>query len=94
MFKNHPNVKEIQFIVLPILREVLETSNDISRNINEIIEIYGSSREICEGINFDFSNMFLYGKPELWQIFTLANLSKQKEIIEKLQENDNGTLNY
>ena len=40
LFKNHPNKKQIRFIVLPIVREVLETSNDIALNIDVIIEKY------------------------------------------------------
>jgi S-ribosylhomocysteine lyase LuxS involved in autoinducer biosynthesis len=34
LFKNHPNKQDIRFIVLPIIREVLETSNDIAHDID------------------------------------------------------------
>jgi len=47
MFKNHPTKKNIKFIVLPIVREVLETSNDIASDIYEIIEKYSPGKEIC-----------------------------------------------
>lgn len=77
LFKNHPNKDNIKFIVVPILREVLETSNDIALDINEIISLYSVNSKICQGINFDFSLMFLYGKPELWQVYTLSNFEKQ-----------------
>jgi broad specificity phosphatase PhoE len=40
LFKNHPNKKAIKFIVLPISREVLETSNDIALDIEEIMSKY------------------------------------------------------
>ena len=62
-------------------REVLETSNDIAKDVYEIIDLYSSEKEICRGLNFDFSNFFLYGIPELWQIYTLANAGQQKELI-------------
>ena len=66
MFKNHPNKENIQFIVLPIVREVLETSNDISLDIEETIEKYANGQEICQGINFNFALIYLYGIPKLW----------------------------
>jgi len=40
MFKNHPNKENIEFIVLPIVREVLETSNDLSVDIEQVISKY------------------------------------------------------
>jgi broad specificity phosphatase PhoE len=40
MFKAHPNKEEIRFIVLPVVREVLETSNDIALDIDHIIDKY------------------------------------------------------
>lgn len=76
LFKTHPNKKNIRFVVCPIVREVLETSNDISKDVKEVMAMYDPSQEICEGLNFDFSMMFLYGQPDLWQIYTLANLQK------------------
>jgi hypothetical protein len=66
MFKNHPNLPNIKFIVLPILREVLETSNDIAWSINDMMEKYKSGNEFSKGLNFDFSPLFMYGNPELW----------------------------
>lgn len=51
---------------MPIAREVLETSNDIAKDIYEIIDLYSPDKEMCHGLNFDFSNFFLYGIPELW----------------------------
>jgi broad specificity phosphatase PhoE len=37
MFKNHPNKDNIKFIVLPIAREVLHTTNDIAIDPRELI---------------------------------------------------------
>lgn len=47
LFKNHPNKKSIRFVVLPIIREVLETSNDIALDIEHIVEKYSPDKEIC-----------------------------------------------
>jgi len=74
LFKDHPNKKTIRFVVLPIVREVLETSNDIALDIDVIVQKYSKDQPLCEGIHFDFSMNMLIGQPKLWQIFTLANL--------------------
>lgn len=94
MFKNHPNKKNIRFIVLPVVREVLETSNDIAHDIDYIVDKYSHGKEICNGIHFDFSLNLLHGQPKLWQIFSLANLKKQKDLILSLQVNEKGEINH
>lgn len=66
LFKNHPNKANIRFAVLPIIREVLETSNDVAIDVDELMEKYDTDKEICSGINFDFSYMLMYGRPRLW----------------------------
>jgi len=76
MFKKHPNLANIRFIVLPIIREVLETSNDIMPNIETSAKKYSPGEAICEGLNFNFALIYLFGIPRLWQIYTLANLEK------------------
>ena len=86
MFKNHPDKENIRFVVLPIAREVLHTTNDICMNVFELIEKYGEGKPEACGIVFDFSRLFVYGIPELWQVFTLANVDKQKLIVEKLKK--------
>ncbi|TNV76426.1 hypothetical protein FGO68_gene11145 [Halteria grandinella] len=94
LFKNHPNKKDIRFVVLPIIREVLETSNDIALDIDVIVEKYAPGQPITEGIHFDFSMNMLHGQPNLWQIFTLANLQKQKDLILSLKVDDSGKANH
>jgi len=66
MFKNYPNKDKIQFIVLPIAREVLHTTNDIAMDPEELVKLYGPGQEASCGLNFDFSRLFLYGLPQLW----------------------------
>ena len=40
MFKNHPNKENIRFIVVPIIREVLHTINDVCMDVNELVKKY------------------------------------------------------
>ena len=56
----------MKFIVLPIAREILHTTNDIAIPVRELVEKYKYDSPICHGINFDFSRLFLYGIPSLW----------------------------
>ena len=41
MFKNHPNKEKIRFVVIPVVREVLHTINDMCMDVNEMIKKYG-----------------------------------------------------
>ena len=61
MFKKHPSKDTIRFIVLPIVREILGTTNDLAMEIEDTMFKYGPDQEICEGIQFDFSLLMLYG---------------------------------
>jgi hypothetical protein len=40
MFKTHPNAKNIKFIVLPICREVFNTSNDFPQDVYTLMSRY------------------------------------------------------
>jgi hypothetical protein len=63
MFKNHPNKEKIEFIVLPIVREILHTTNDIAMDIDFIMEKYGEGKEEACGLKFNFSRCLVYGIP-------------------------------
>ena len=76
MFKNHPNKANIRFIVLPIVRECLACTNDIAMDCDELMVKFGEGAPATAGLNFDFSRLFLYGIPQLWQVFTMANVQK------------------
>ena len=76
MFKDHPNKDNIHFIVLPTVREVLHTVCDIAIDCFEMMDKFGEGKPDAGGIKFDFSHLFQYGIPELWQIYTLANVQK------------------
>jgi len=40
MFKNHPNKKNIKFIVLPIARGIIRTFASIPMNVYKLIDKY------------------------------------------------------
>ena len=49
-----------------MVREVLHTVCDIANDIYDTMEKYGEGKPAACGLKFDFSNIFLYGIPELW----------------------------
>ena len=71
------------------MREIFATTNDIAHDIDVIMDKY-SKPENCEGIAFDFSLNLLHGQPKLWQIYSFANLEKQKDIVMNLKIDDKG----
>jgi len=81
LFKSHPNLSNIKFVVVPILREVLESSSDIAMDMEEMMERFSSG---TEGIRFDFSYLMLQGAPELWQVGTLTSVQKQAEVMQDI----------
>jgi len=76
MFKNHPNKANIKFVVLPFMREVYSTTNDIAIDCFEMMEKFKEGSDMACGLNIDFSNMFMYGVPDLWQTYTIADVEK------------------
>lgn len=66
MFKNHPNKDKIKFVVLPSIREVYHTTNDIAIDVFEMMEKFGEGAPMACGVNFDFSNLYHFGVPDLW----------------------------
>lgn len=76
MFKNHPNVSKIQFIVIPQCREQLCTASEIPADYKEVVSKYAPNQPICEGVKFDFSWLLHYGEPTLWAIFSSTNIKK------------------
>jgi hypothetical protein len=92
MFKNHPEKEKIKFVVLPMAREILHTVCDVAMDPEELMKKFAHGQPICHGINFDFSRMYLYGIPDLWQVYTLSHVGKQKEIISQLRKTGGETL--
>ena len=63
MFRDHPDKDSIKFIVLPIVREGLITSNDVAIDVFTLMEKYGPGQEAAGGLTFDFSRLLVYGIP-------------------------------
>ena len=40
MFKTHPNLDKIRFVVIPLVREVLHTINDVCMDVNIMMKKY------------------------------------------------------
>ena len=68
MFKNHKNLVNIKFLVVPSLREVFHTSNDIHMDPSELMKKYAPGQAICEGLVFDFSMLLSDGSPNFWAV--------------------------
>ncbi len=58
LFKDHPNKKNINFVVLPNLREALHETADIAIDFIELIKKYAEGRPETHGIKFDFSRFY------------------------------------
>ena len=71
MFKTHPDKKEIQFIILPIAREVMGWACDIAVSYDQMKEEFGGTHE---GIFFDFSMFGQYATQQMWQVNTYATI--------------------
>ena len=63
MFKDHPKVKSIKFIVVPLVREVLHTVCDVPCCVHELQRTFAKGEPACEGIEFDFSHLKHAGEP-------------------------------
>lgn len=91
MFKNHPNKSKIKFLIHPMIK----TSNIVGKDMNEMIKKYGPGTEISQGINFDFSMMYMYGRLDIWYVYTLTKFPKiQEEICRLTYFPNNDTTNY
>jgi len=85
MYKNHPNKDKIKFVVLPIAREIMHTTNDIAIDCHELMDRFGEGKPDACGIKFDFSKLFVYGIPSLWQVYTVCNTEKQKLLLDQVK---------
>jgi len=77
MFKNHPNRKNIKFVVLPLCHEILRSTSDIPMNVFKLMDIWNSEETEKYGITFDWSLIFLNSKPELWILNTLTDIKRR-----------------
>ena len=86
MFKNHKNLDKIKFLVVPILREIMYTANDIHVDPAKLIEKYAPGQEICQGLEFDFSMIKIGDEPPdiYWCINTFTNYDVVDYFFKKL----------
>jgi hypothetical protein len=89
MFKTHPNVSKIQFLVVPQCHEILHTSNDIPVDVYELIKYFAQGQDVCEGLKFDFSLLLNFGEPQAWSVLSLTNTEKQAQVLSKLKHGFN-----
>lgn len=65
LFENHPNLANIKFVVLPLIREFIMARDDVNMDIYQLMECFTENK--C-GINFDFSNILKLKIPQIWAI--------------------------
>jgi len=85
MYKNHPHLDQIKFVVLPEVREVMSVTNDVAMDCWELMEKYKVGAPDAQGFNFDFSRMFAYGVPQLWQVYSLSDPVLQNQVLSKIK---------
>ena len=56
LFENHPNKANINFVILPIIREYIVAKDDINSDIYPIMEKYKQPK-YNKGVKFDFSHI-------------------------------------
>ena len=54
LFQEHPNLQNIRFVVLPLIREFIVARDDVPMDIYQLMDEF--TKEKC-GIDFDFSNI-------------------------------------
>ena len=85
LFKNHPNRKNINFVILPIVREVICAKDDINSDVYLIMQQYSEKNTYHKyGIKFDFSNIMQYESPQLWSVYVMGHEAHRKEILDEI----------
>ena len=83
IFKSHPNLANIKFIVLPLAREVMKNTNDLCMDYTKIIAMFSQQEHNC-GLKFDFSLLEKEGL--YWQVNTLAMDEKRQTIFDEIKK--------
>ena len=86
MFKGHPNVSKITFVVVPQCHEFMHTSNDLPEDYTKIVSDYAPGKVLCEGLKFDFTLLLHYGEPQLWSVLSMTNTEKVGKVLSKLKK--------
>ena len=90
MFKGHPNLANIQFIVEPMIRAIHTTTQNMNTDVVELMQRYAPGEPACCGLNFDFSKITGLAEPQLWNVNTVINPSKKQQIIDNLSRREGG----
>ena len=91
MFKDHPRLSSIRFVVEPWVHEILHTMNDIAMDATELVKKYAPGQPRCHGINFDFSRITQMERPNLWLAETLIHADKKARFFEMLAARESET---
>jgi hypothetical protein len=86
MFKDHPNAKQIKFLVVPLIREVFHTVCDVPCDVHELMRTFGKGQEASKGLEFDFSMLVHFGEPNFWSVNILCNPVKKAYFYQKLAQ--------
>ncbi|CDW90334.1 UNKNOWN [Stylonychia lemnae] len=92
IFKNHPNKDKIKFIVIPLVKEGLNTGNDkcgTYERMRKIIDPLVTEHNL----HFDFSMMHTFGLPDLIQIKVTTELDRLQEFYEYISEDGKCEIN-
>ena len=82
LFETHPNKEKIKFMVLPIIREVISSMNDLPCwTLKETKEKF----EKIPGMHYDFSKFYEYPKPNLYFLYNL-NEDEAKKAFERIEK--------
>ena len=77
MFKGHPNLAKIHFIVEPMVHEIMHTTCDMHIDALELLQKFAPGQPACHGVNFDFSRITSLASPNLWNINTHITKAKR-----------------
>ena len=89
MFATHPNKSKIKFLLIPIIKEGLYASNDLTNSSEYLYSLFGQERaQINNGIVFDFSLLrgALFGENKIWNFNVLTELETIQGILKNLDE--------
>eukprot|EP00830_Metopus_es_P000351 TRINITY_DN1037_c0_g3_i1.p1 TRINITY_DN1037_c0_g3~~TRINITY_DN1037_c0_g3_i1.p1 ORF type:complete len:295 (+),score=66.27 TRINITY_DN1037_c0_g3_i1:3-887(+) len=89
MFNKHPNIGKIKFIVHPLLREILNNSNDVP---NATLKRLRPKYETLKDYNYDFTAFDSLSQPELYYILSIEDPIRS-ELLSKIKKDDKGEYN-
>jgi hypothetical protein len=79
IFKTHPNKAQLRFVVVPLVKEGLNTGNDKCGTLQRMRKIVDPL--IAEhGLHFDFSLVHVFGQSDLVQLKVTADLERLQEL--------------